>query len=213
MVIHYDTCISCGKSFQRNGFNRLIAGKCAECCVRAEFNNNRLKVCPNGHCYKHTEYGCSFCGYGLFSDRDTFVDRIDRGVPFFERTLYVEKREREYVLTENVNIVNKISKIEIGFNPKYKCQGLNISYKFYYNVDGETFDNFYCTDISIGKLSIMGKKLVEMCDKIIDRKQEEIVVGANHIDCEEENTCLKKDYDEALEFKREVLKRKLLGGY
>ena len=153
-----------------------------------ELKDERWKVCPTGHCYQHTRHHCTFCGYGS-SDYTTYVDRVAKDTPVFKKTLYIAQKEENYVLTDDENTANKVNEIEVGYNPDYKCQGFNISYKFYYKMDCGTSDISCSEDIQIGKLSIYGKDLIKLCDRMVDGKQKEII-----IEKEDQHHAIDKDY-------------------
>jgi len=148
-----------------------------------ELKYARLSVCPNGHCYEHEEKGCPFCW------ERGFVDVIYSNVQVFKKMLYIGKLEDSYILTDDENIENKIDEIEVGFNPSYKSQGFNISYKFYYRIKSSENNVSDYSGIRIGNLFIRKKELIKMCDKIVDRKQKNISINMEKYNCPKCNTA------------------------
>lgn len=135
-----------------------------------KFLYDRLSVCPNGHCYKHIKERCPFCGHSAF------VDTIYSNAEVFKKSLYIRQSGSDYILTGDEYVENKVEEIEVGFNPNYKCQGLSISYKFWYKIGNENLNIDIYETIPTGDLSIKAGELIKMCDKIIDGRESEIIL-------------------------------------
>jgi hypothetical protein len=117
------------------------------------------KICPNGHCYEDTRTDCRWCG------ESTVAGRLGSDVEMFHKTLYVGRKEKDYVLTDNENIEHIEAKITVDHNSDYK---------FYFHMSGENPHPFNVCIIHFKKLTIEGRELTKMCEEIIDGKQTEI---------------------------------------
>ena len=127
--------------------------------LEKEALDKRYKCCKNGHCYGNMFFSCPWCG-----ETDVF-ERVDENTPIESTDLYVGHLYGRWVLTTDPNVEGKchsIRKITVDKVGKYKL---------YYHLDGQN-PNPFCNNnikLGVGERIMKGNRLVELCDKLIDR--------------------------------------------
>lgn len=121
-------------------------------------------VCKHGHCSKHLEYKCRWCG------ETDFVERLDEDIPVeTKKKLYVGVKDGKWVLTEDPHITGQTERIR---SITVDCNG---KYKIYYHMDGQNPHPFHSNTIHLNdETTIKGGYLVKMCDIILNGKIHEI---------------------------------------
>lgn len=127
--------------------------------------DTRYKCCKNGHCYESIKHSCPWCG------EEDVVERLEETTPMNSRVLYIgHPYGGKWVLTTNPNIEGKserIRKITVDLIGKYK---------FYYHLDGKNPNPFCKSNIKLDDECYEGRKIVKLCDEIIDGNLNNILI-------------------------------------
>jgi hypothetical protein len=84
-----------------------------------------------------------------------------------KQILYIGRIGTKHVLTVDKNVENKEAEITVGFDS---------TRKFYFHIDGKYPNPTNYNTIHLKEISIVGKKLIEMCEEIIDGKQSQVIL-------------------------------------
>lgn len=129
-----------------------------------EMKDDRYKCCKNGHCYSYLKPPCPWCG------EEEIVERLDKNIPVTTIDIFVGYHDGNWILTTNPNIEGKseqLRKITVDLVGKHKL---------YYHLDGQNPNPFCNNIIKLDDMRFEGRRIVQLCDELLDGGRDTILI-------------------------------------